>query len=229
MSAIIPGKYTHVLAYIGKDDGGYAYAIEINIDKNQTFSLNHKGLNIGGKLHLFCLGADFSTTSCPNDTYAYGIKAYDYMWAKRLNPKLKKQLLEHKGELIATIKKDLTNRYPFKLPFNFNAETSLSKTLPFIVDTHQNGSDCVSYFVSLFEKVAKIHFDDITMSSSELISYYLYDPIGKEAILPKKYNPITDKDTYIKDLIENLGYTFIDETGKGALLHLIYFLIVQVC
>ena len=53
-SALVPGRYTHVLTYIGKDVNGFAYAVEMNADENQTFSMDFDGLQIGGKLYLYC-------------------------------------------------------------------------------------------------------------------------------------------------------------------------------
>ena len=216
-SALVPGRYTHVLAYIGKDTDGFAYAIEMNADKNQTFSIDFNGLHIGGGLHLFCLGNDFGINMCPNDTYSYGMKTYDYMWAKRLKPKLKKQLLMYEDQLLTVMQEDLVKIYPFQLPFDLSLETPLNKIAPLIEDGHQNGSDCVSYFISLFEEVAKVCFDDIRIDASKLKSYYLHDPIGKQAILPAKYNPLSHKDIYVRELLGELGYSFVDNPPRQTL------------
>ena len=208
-SLIIPGIYTHVLAYIGKNANGSAYALEMNIDENRTFCINDDGVDIDATLRIVSLGDDFANSM-------FLMKRYDFMWAKRLKPKLRQQLLSHKAQLISTIKKDLINRYPFKLPITFNLKEPLNKTLTLREDTHQNGSDCVSYFVSLFKKVAKIDFDDIYIDAYGLLSYYLNNPTGREAILLAKFNPITHKDIYVRDLIENYGYTFLDNNSKQS-------------
>ncbi len=216
-SALVPGRYTHVLAYIGKDVNGFAYAVEMNADQNQTFSIDFDGLNIGGEFQLFCLGNDFGVNSCPNDTYSYGMKSYDYMWAKQLKPKLKKQLLMYKHQLIVTMKKDLIGKYPFQLPFDIDLGTPLRKIAPFIEDGHHNGADCVSYFVSLFEEVAKVCPDEIRIDASSLRSYYLNDPIGKQALLPAKYNPASDENIYVRELLGDLGYSFVDNNPRQTL------------
>jgi hypothetical protein len=217
MSALVPGRYTHVLAYIGKDVNGFAYAVEMNADENQTFSIDYNGLNIGGELYLFCLGNDFGMNQCPYDTYHYGLKSYDYMWAKRLKPKLKKQLFTYEDKLLAIIKDDLINKYPFQIPVDLSLKTPLNKIAPLVEDGHQNGSDCVSYFVSLFEEVAKICFDDIRMDALQLRSYYLYDPIGKKAMLPAKYNPVSHENIYMRKLLGELGYSFVNNSPRQTL------------
>ena len=53
LSALTPGRYTHVLAYIGKDSDGLAYAVEMNVDKNQNFKLGMDGLKVGGRFYLY--------------------------------------------------------------------------------------------------------------------------------------------------------------------------------
>jgi len=69
----IPGTYTHMLAYLGKDSDGYAYAVEMNADKAKSFSLGVDGLKVGGRLYVFCLGSDYGFKACPQDKYIYGI------------------------------------------------------------------------------------------------------------------------------------------------------------
>lgn len=41
------------------------------------------GLETGGILHIDCLGNDFSSNFCSNDSYIYGMKTYDYKWVKQ--------------------------------------------------------------------------------------------------------------------------------------------------
>ncbi len=216
-SALVPGRYTHVLTYIGKDNDGYAYAIEMNADENQTFFMNIDGLQIGGKLYLYCLGKDFGDNLCPYNNYSYGMKIYDYKWAKRLRPGLKKQLLKYEDKLISKIKEDLRNGYPFQIPLDYTMETYLSKRVPLVEDGHQNGADCVSYFVSLFEEVAKVCPRDIRINASSLTSYYLNDPIGKKAKVPAKYDPKYNEDIYLTKILRDRGYILLDNKPRQTL------------
>ena len=213
-SALIPGKYTHTMMYMGKDSNGYAYAVEMNADKDKTFSMDFHGMYIGGGFHLICLGSDYGKYSCPDDDDTYGLETYDYNWAKRLNPKLKNQLLLHKDQLLKIIKKDLVNTYPFQIPFDLTMMTAINKVTHLIEDEHVNGSDCVSYFVSLFEEVAHVCFEDIRIDAPTLQAYYLNDPLGQRAVLPAKYNPTSDKDILVKDLLGNMGFSFADQEAR---------------
>ena len=216
-SALVPGRYTHVLTYIGKDVNGFAYAVEMNADENQTFSMNVDGLQIGGELYLYCLGNDFGNNLCPNENYSYGMKVYDYQWAKQLRPDLKKQLLKYEDRLISTIKEDLLKGYPFQMPFNYTMGTYMSKRVSLVEDGRQNGADCVSYFVSLFEEVAKVCPKDIRIDASSLRSYYLNDPMGQKAKVPAKYDPKSKEDIYITKILGDKGYVLLDNKPRQTL------------
>ena len=142
------------------------------------------------------------------------METYDYMWAKRLNPELKEQLMKHENKLITTIKEDLITAYPFQLPFHIGLETSLSKVIPLVDDGRQNGADCTAYFVSLFEEVAEVCLDEVRIDAEVLELYYLYDPIGQEAILPAEYNIFSTGDIYFSEIISELGYSFVDNMPR---------------
>ncbi len=210
----IPGHYTHILTYLGKDSQGFAYAVEMNGDENQNFSIGIDGLKVGGQLNVYCLGNNFGDKVCPKDAYIYGMETYDYMWAKRLKPELQEQLREHKNKLITTIKEDLISEYPFQLAFHIDLETPLTKVIPLVNDGRQNGADCTAYFISLFEEVANVCLDEIQIDADALESYYLYDPIGQEAKLPAQYNPFSLKDIYLSELLSELGFLLIDNMPR---------------
>jgi hypothetical protein len=134
------------------------------------------------------------------------MKIYDFMWAKRLRPELRKRLMSHKEQLISTISQDLKQKFSFQIPFDLGLETYSKKYTTIIEDGREKGADCVSYFVSLFEEVAKVCPTDIRMSADDLASYYLHDPLGKKAYIPKKYNPFFNYDINVSTVIGEMGY-----------------------
>jgi len=215
VSTVVPGKYTHVLSYIGKDTNGFAYAVEMNTDENNTFTIAMDGVEVGGSgFHVFCLGKNYGKGICPNCAYSNSMDNYDYRWSKRLQPELEKKLLHYEDQLLTVMQKDLGEQYPFKLPLNFSITTPLTKAIPLVEYTHKDGSDCVSYFVSLYEEVAKVCFDDIRINAEELTSYYLTNPVGREAFLPAKYNPSSNKDILIAEIITKKGYFFVNNPPR---------------
>ncbi len=214
LSNAIPGDYTHMLMYIGKDTQGFAYGVEMNSNINQNIHIENKQLTVDGQFYIYCLGNDFGLKSCPKDNYFYGIEKYDYMWAKRLNKELHSQLIKYENELMQTIKQDLISRYPFQLPFNISSSSALNKQIIIVDDGYRNGGDCSSYFISLFEKIASVCLEDIRISTRELKNYYLYDPLGKKAIIPIKYNIIFNKEIYFTELLNIYNYSFVDQNQR---------------
>ena len=216
-AALVPGRYTHVLTYIGKDKNGFAYAVEMNVDKEQTYHLNLDGPQIGGQLYFYCLGNDFGSTQCPKDNYQYGMKVYDFMWAKRLRPVLRERLLTHKNKLITTIKHDLKQAFPFQIPLDMGFGTYKKKNTTMIEDGREKGADCISYFVSLFEEIAEVCPVNIRISADDLMKYYLEDPLGKRAYLPKRYNPLYDFDINVSTIIGKMGYSIKNNSPRQTL------------
>ncbi len=213
LSYLIPGKYTHMLVYLGKDSNGFAYALEMNGVENNSLKLGIDGFSVSGHLYIYCLGSDFGKKSCPKDNYIYGIETYDFMWAKRLKHELYSKLIRHEKELLSTIKKDLITKYSTKLPIHVGAQTINSKVISLVDNTRADGGDCTSYFVSLFEEIAGVCMDNIRINAKEIQSYYKSDKIGKIARLPARYNPFSNENVYISHLLDS-GYRFVDNTPR---------------
>ena len=207
LAALTPGKYTHVFAYIGKDKNGLAYGVEMNVDKRQEFRMGTDGLKISGQFYLHCLGSDFNNNSCPDNSYLYSINSYDYMMAKRLRPELRKRLMQHESQLIETMATDLAQAYPFQIPVDINLTSIAQKKAYLIDDGRDNGADCTSYFVSLFEEVADICLENVRVEASVLSDYFLNDQLGKRAVIPAKYNPVLNRTVSLNSALGEMGYT----------------------
>lgn len=216
LAALTPGKYTHVFAYIGKDENGLAYGVEMNVDKRQDFKLGTDGLKISGQFYLHCLGSDFNNNSCPDNSYLYGINSYDYMLAKRLRPELRKRLMQHESQLIETMATDLTQAYPFQIPVDINLKSIAQKTAYLIDDGRDNGADCTSYFVSLFEEVADVCLENVRIEASVLSDYFLNDQLGKRAVIPAKYNPVLNRTVSLNSALGEMGYTLKNNSPRQS-------------
>ena len=77
ISSAIPGYYTHVPSYIGKDSDGFAYAVDMNADENMSYTLDFNGLKVGGKIYVYCIGNEYTEDTSSNDEYIYGIATND--------------------------------------------------------------------------------------------------------------------------------------------------------
>ncbi len=217
VSRVIPGYYIHVLMYVGKDSDGFAYAIEMHVDHQKSFAISSVQMQIDGSLQLLCLGNDYHQDNCSNMYSSNSIKNYDYMWAKRLRVQYKKQLISHMSEVLQSIDNDLQRHYPFKLSLHLPSVSDADKVIYLKENRHKDGADCVSYFISLLQESADLCFSDIRINAEELQDYYRNDLIGREAILPQKYNFYFHEKLYLKELFEKRGYSFKDETSEPVL------------
>jgi len=216
ISQAIPGDYTHMLMYIGKDSQGFAYGVEMNSDISKDIRLGKNGLELDGHLYVYCLGSDFGEKECPVDNYIYGIDRYDYLWAKRLEPKLLQELKKDKKMLIQRIKQDLISAYPFELQFEISKELIKTKKILIVDSINNRGRDCASYFISLFEELLHLCLEDIRMDAKELEDYYMNDRVGQKAYIPLEYNLLTSGGLYFKDLIELQKFSFENNTPRDS-------------
>jgi hypothetical protein len=183
-------------------------------NEKKNFRIGLNGIKIDGRFHIYCLGNDFGMKQCPKDSDRNGLDIYDYMWAKRPKTELREQLVAHENELMAIMKEDFLAGYPFQIPIYVGVETPLTKAVPIVDDGRKNGADCTSYFVSLFEEVAEVCFDEIHINAETLLSYYSKDSIGKQAFLPAQYNPLFKEETHFRTLIKDFGYYFVDNSPR---------------
>ena len=215
LAVSIPGTYTHILTYLGKDSQGFAYAVEMNVDEGQNYSIGLDGLKIDGRIYIYCLGSDFGAKQCPKDDYINGIEIYDFMWAKQLAPSLKEKILQKESDIIATIKKDLDDVFPFQLPIHIGLETKLTKQISIVDDGRKNGADCTDYVMSLYEETAGVCLDDVRLNATEITDYFLNDPIGKQAVIPAKYNIFTPSgDISFSEVLTTEGFSIINNEPR---------------
>jgi len=208
---IIPGTYTHMLMYIGKDSDGLAYGIEMNVDGNATLEVGENGVHIAGRPYVYCLGSD-GTKTCPKDEYVWGLETYDFLWGKELAPSLYSQLLKHKNEILTQIKKDLENKFPFQLPINFDLD---KKTINLVNDGRANGADCTAYITLLLEEAAGVCMDDIVVNADKMTDYYTHDPRGESVYIPGKYNPVfPGQDLYLSELLTTYHFTVVNNPPR---------------
>lgn len=213
----IPGVYTHMLIYLGKDADGLAYGFEMNTDEAVSYSFGATGLRLGGQPYLYCLGRDFNQSGCPIDDHIYGLESYDYKVARRASEPLYAMMKQHERALLSAMKEDLKNKLPFALPFALSPATLLSKTIRLVDDGREGGADCTSYFTSLFEEVAGVCFDEDRIDAQTLSDYFLYDTLGRETMIPAEYNFFTSGgDLYMYELLGSAGYHLEDTPPRQS-------------
>jgi len=197
---LIPGKFTHVLMYMGKDDEGMAYAVEMALDDNSSLRIELQGIKIDGRIYLHALGWDYHILQKDELAQGYDYSKYAYYEAKSLKPNIMSILKENEAQLIESIKEDLSDSFIYQSPIFFNFDIAETKEVFISDDGFTNGSHCAEYITLLFEKVANVCLEDIYISAEEIEDYFIYDPIGSLAKLPAKYNFLSEGELYFYEL-----------------------------
>ena len=209
-SLAIPGEFNHMLVYLGKDEEGFAYAAEMQLDE---LSLIDNQVISDGNLRLLCLGTDFGQALHSSGAHVIDRQHYLSRWAKRLTESARAQLLEHDALLLSTLQTHIRAAFPYQLEFSFSYyDLYFSREIVLVDDGLDNGAGCTDYWTSLFEQYAGLCLTGVRMTASEVTDYFLYDPEGQQAFLPAEFNPLADTALYIKDdLLEGLGFVVIDD------------------
>ena len=186
---VIPGKYNHMLVYVGKDADGYAYAVELNIG---AVSIANYTVRTTGRLSLLCIGTDRNAETHPSGQGAHKRDHYGIRWAKTFTPSAHAQLMSRDGELLVRLTSDLRARHPYQLQFSVPILEFLEgqRSVQLIDDGFEGGSSCAEYWVSLFETYAGVCIKGSRMNSAQLIRYFRTSAEGRAAYLPAALNPL---------------------------------------
>ena len=197
---LIPGRFDHLLVYLGKDAHDRAYAAEVTVDDVRLQGL---ALSVTGGIRLRCLGLDYGTESPSPGERPLRHGDYGIRWARRLTPVALAQVRAHAGELLQRIERDIAEQLPYQLPLDVADPLLLAtKTLRLVEDGLDNGAGCVDYWLSLFEEYAGVCVPGTRMAPDALVAYYRSDPQGRQARLPARLNPLEARSVPIGELFD---------------------------
>lgn len=204
---LIPGTYDHLLVYLGKDAAGNAYVVELNVD---AIRRGITSIVADGGIRLFCLGQDFGEEPHPSGAHVLQEGYYQVRWAKSPAPQVLQQLQAHEATLLAEIRSDLLEAFPYQLEFSTYLPTLLDDLRVSLVDDGLTfGAGCADYWTALFEESAGICFKGVRLRAEEIIAYYREDPLGQKAYIPAYLNPFGEADLPIGDLLD-MGFTIAE-------------------
>lgn len=200
IAAGIPGVFDHAMVYLGKDSSGNAYLVElaINILNNNDDSYL-KLLNFGMDFGYFMPDASYSKIN----KNSYGI-----IWAKTFREDLRIKLKINEDQLIARVKTDLINKFPYQLSYKYS-ENFLDSKIYLVDDGLQGGGTCVDYWLAIFEEYSEICFKNVRISPDELKDYFINNPLGKTVYIPETLNFLNFK-LYIHELLLS-GFNIIPD------------------
>ncbi len=193
---LIPGPFNHAMVYLGKDDNGLAYAVEVSADT----------IAEGGTIRLICLGYDFGLIRHPDAAHVIDKRIITHRWAKRfINPEYEK-LKKNEPVLLEQIQQDLIDQLPYQLLFSHSGSI-FDQHIHLIDDGAVDGANCSDYWTALFETHAGICFTGVRMDTETIQTYFTTDVQGMLAYIPKELNPFPFK-VYFKQL-PALGFKVI--------------------
>lgn len=193
----IPGKYTHLIVYLGRTPDGTPYAMEMTTsleDKNFNFRL----VRISDFMESYDSGR-FDSPIVSVDLYKY--KNLD---AKRLKAEDFNKIMSNKDLILSRIHEDIKNMLPYEFQFFWSQDMS-DKNIYLIDDGFSGGIACTDYWLYLFEELAGVCIKGSRADKSELISYFTTDSVGKTVKIPSTLNPFPF-DVFIRDIVGFLGF-----------------------
>lgn len=195
LNRLIPGKFRHVMLYLGRDRLGRPATIEYQGSKGLVLARFPEGdepyKSFYGKFPLSI-----------KDLFAYKNRK-----AKRLNPINLGLVKERESELFKQIDLDFFMRLPYQFEYSWSGDFS-DKAIYLVDDGRANGVSCTDYFLDLFETNATVCIHGARMKAREVEDYFLYDPDGMNAVVPDKWNPFPFPVT-CKDILE-MGFYLVD-------------------
>jgi hypothetical protein len=208
LSLLIPGKYDHILVYVGKDWNGNAYAVELNTDK--IYLEGGQPVVIGGPRFL-CLGKDLGKDPHPSGAHVLSREFYGIRWAKTFRAEDRARLIAADKALTDRVREDIIGKYPYQLEFGISGSSILvDRTMTLVDDGLKNGAGCADYWTNLFEDYAGLCMKGVRETARQITDYYLKDPVGRTAYIPAYLNPLGTGDFPIT-LAFPLGFRIVDD------------------
>lgn len=196
---IIPGRYDHTLAYVGKDSRGYAYFVELNV--NSLVDLEG--------IRMFSPGTDFGDAYHPSGDRFWSDYGIEFRWAKTFREDVRSTILAADGRLSAQVMIDLRAQLPYQMPAALSANTLISRKIHLIDDGNEDGAGCTDYWTNLFEDQANVCFHGVRFGADDFIDYVLNDPAGQLAYIPDEVNPLPLQLTG-RDLLD-MGFVVVED------------------
>jgi hypothetical protein len=207
LSKLIPGKYDHMLVYMGKDDDDFAYAVELNTDR--IYLDGQTPVVLGGPRFL-CLGKDFGRDMHPSGMHVVDRNGYGVRWARTFFPEYRKKLKDADTVLTSKVRDDIMAGFPYQLEFKLPPAPLVDRRIELVDDGMVNGAGCADYWTSLFETYAGVCLKGSRMSADEIMDYYLNDPVGKYASVPQYLNPFGGGELRLSALL-GLGFRVVED------------------
>ncbi|MCF7977524.1 MAG: hypothetical protein K9L82_05825 [Chromatiaceae bacterium] len=199
-SPFIPGDFTHLSVYLGRDAAGRPIAMELT-DEIRLPEITQLRITVLPE------GSDEAPDRLGLPQVEIGYQHCDWRWSRPLQPADRDAVADAADTLIATLQRHWQSDFPYQLPYLWSGQL-LDRNVWLIDDGLELGANCTDYWLSVLEEVAGVCLTGTRMSAAEITAFFQTDPIGSKTPIPDFLNPLPFPVT-AKDIL-NLGYTIID-------------------
>lgn len=199
-ASLIPGAFTHIIIYLGRDANGHPHAMEMTQDLTKTIHQLRVARLPEGL-------SDEAPDTLGLATVDIGLSNDRWHWSRTLRPEQREVIEKAKPSLLAELQSDWEQGFPYQLEFQWSGDLS-DQDVWLVDDGRSGGASCTDYWLSLFEDVAGICIGGSRMSAAEIIDYFLNDPVASRVEVPAELNPFPIPVT-VRSLVM-LGYTPVD-------------------
>jgi hypothetical protein len=216
---LIPGKFSHIAIYLGRDRSGVPYGAEMTIDFDDFQISNLRILRLPEFMDVINGSSQVHLPLVTINPVSYGNR-----WAKRLDPHDLARVVEAENSILWQVQTDIENKFPYQLEISWSGKLT-DKQIFLVDDGRAGGATCTDYWLTLFEDYANVCIHGSRMTAGELEDYFLYDPYGMLAQIPDKYNPFFPLHVTVGDILK-LGFYAVnplphvfpcDETSETGL------------
>jgi len=199
---VIPGRFSHILVYMGRDTEGVPYALE------HTNSFEREIVN----LRLVRL-PEFSRAVPGSEAMMLPLLSkelwsYRLRWAKRLVASELSKLLSSEQALLEKLEQDWRSGVDYQLEYSWSGDFT-DRAVYLVDDGMANGASCTDYWLANLETVSNVCIHGSRMDAQELTDFYRLDPDAANAQLPESLNPFPF-DISAAYLIDELGFYLVD-------------------
>ncbi len=201
---LIPGDFSHLAMYIGRDRQGVPYGAEMTIDLNDLQRPNLRiirlpeffedELNGAEQVHLPIVGLN--------------LLSYENRWAKRLDSRDLARLRRAENNILRQVQADIQDRFPYQMEIRWSGMLE-DKDILLVDDGRANGANCTDYWLSVFEDYGHVCIHGSRITAANLEDYFMRDPRGVLAQVSDMFNPFPPLHIAVGDILR-LGFHAVD-------------------
>ena len=199
---LIPGAFSHILVYLGRDREGTPYALE------HTQSLTHEIVNLRlvrlPEFHPYSLaGEHLPLPLVGKDLWNYRVRG-----ARRLVAAERQRVKRNEAALLQQLERQWRDRFAYQ--FQFDLSDLEQGRILLVDDGLTGGAGCTDYWLAVLEQTAGVCIHGSRMNAGELTTFYRNDPVATNSIIPvSELNPFPFP-LKVSSIFGEMGFNLVD-------------------